>query len=153
MTKYNPIPPIDNTAREKFWAKVDKSRGGCWEWLGYRSSNGYGKFCFNDKAFQAHRVSMVIAGKSLEGGEVDHLCMNKGCVNPRHLEVVSHRENTNRAIGLKEYCRSGRHRMAGNNLRTRVGTYGKIWKTCRACDKEYKRKWYQRLTTNNKEES
>jgi hypothetical protein len=77
---------------ERFWARVDKT-GECWEWMGARS-NGYGQ----TGRGSAHRAAyMLTKGPIPVGLELDHLCRNRGCVNPAHLEVVSHRENVMRS--------------------------------------------------------
>lgn len=70
---------------------------GCWEWLRARQANGYGKVA-NQYAHQyAHRLYYErYVGPIGEGLEIDHLCFNPGCVNPRHLEAVPHAVNAQR---------------------------------------------------------
>ena len=72
---------------------------GCWNWRGNVSGSGYGRFPQRGtrKMIQAHRYfyeSMV--GSVPDGKFLDHLCRNRQCVNPDHLEVVTNRENTRR---------------------------------------------------------
>lgn len=69
---------------------VDPSSG-CWVWTGTRHSAGYGKF---DGRRLAHRVIYELeVGPIPSGMQIDHLCRNRLCVNPEHMEVVTQREN------------------------------------------------------------
>ena len=84
---------------ERFWSKVDKTDT-CWNWIAGRS-NGYGMIQINKKHKYAHRVSYeIFKGDIPEGLELDHLCRNRKCVNPDHLEAVSSRENTMRGNNI-----------------------------------------------------
>ena len=71
----------------------------CWEWVGTRTVEGYGKVTMgrdNNKPvmMQAHRASYEThIGPIPDGMTIDHLCANRGCVNPLHLEVVTMKEN------------------------------------------------------------
>ena len=83
-----------STAR--FWSKVDKS-GECWVWTAART-NGYGVAHVSGKSRRAHRVAYGDAyGPIPEGLVIDHLCENKACVRPSHLEAVTQGENVRRA--------------------------------------------------------
>jgi hypothetical protein len=88
----------DNEAR--FWSKVDAS-GDCWEWTGYTDQDGYGRVGVGRRVDQrtipAHRYAWeLMVGPIPEGLEIDHLCFNRPCVNPDHLEPVTHTENMRR---------------------------------------------------------
>jgi hypothetical protein len=73
-----------------FWAKVQKLQNGCWLWLG-SCNKRYGYF---KTRIQAHRYAYeLMIGPVPDGLELDHLCRNRYCVNPSHLEAVSHRTN------------------------------------------------------------
>src|SRR5438105_7122344 len=88
---------------ERFWSKVD--RGGdadCWSWLASKDRDGYGFFCVSKDRpdDRAYRVAYrLLVGPIPNGLELDHLCRNPGCVNPTHLEPVSHRVNVLRGQG------------------------------------------------------
>ena len=66
----------------------------CWEWTGPVNSSGYGGITVNGRVIGVHVFSFILAtGKDTSGMDVDHLCRNHRCCNPRHLELVTHREN------------------------------------------------------------
>ncbi len=84
-------PPID-----RIMAKVEVVDG-CWLFQGAKRS-GYGQISVEGKNKQAHRVSYEVnVGPIPEGLELDHLCRATNCVNPDHLEPVTHAENIRRA--------------------------------------------------------
>lgn len=83
-----------------YWNKVKKT-GSCWFWIG-ANSNGYGYWEYDKKTHSVHRLSYEEhIGKIGEGQEIDHLCTNRNCVNPEHLEAVSHLVNANRSRLVK----------------------------------------------------
>lgn len=102
---------------ERFWKFVDKSSE-CWNWTGAIAKNGYGVFR-TDKTAYAHRVGYELCGNVLIDGLVlDHLCSNRRCVNPSHIEQVTRGENARRGIYLGGLCRKGHKKSysaAGND--------------------------------------
>ena len=86
------------TLEDKFLSKVvAHSWTSCWLWTGARNSYGYGNIRVNKIHKNAHRVSYELAfGPPPAGLDLDHLCNNKWCVNPLHLEPVTRSENLKR---------------------------------------------------------
>ena len=102
------------SVEERFWAKVDKNGlGGCWLWTASRMGLGYGVFYRKGQSRMAHRGAYeLFIGPIPEGLELDHLCRVHHCVNPDHLEPVTHRENNMRGIRgtgplRQTHCRRG----------------------------------------------
>lgn len=78
----------------KFWKRVSKLQSGCWEWVGGKNQDGYGKFWVVSRSHGAHRVSWVIHnGQIPKGIQVLHKCDNPPCVNPSHLFSGSNLDN------------------------------------------------------------
>lgn len=98
---------------------------GCWEWTGSTNGCGYGRLYANPpsrKSTAAHRVMYeMVRGEIPNGLTLDHLCRNRLCINPQHLEPVTNRENVLRGIGIsahnkrKTHCCRG-HELSGHNL-------------------------------------
>lgn len=70
---------------------------GCWTWVGRRNRNGYGRVNWEGREPVAHRVIYTILCQEIaEGMKLDHLCRNRPCVNPTHMEQVTVQVNTHR---------------------------------------------------------
>ena len=126
----------------RFWAKVDKSDD-CWIWRGATLRNGYGYFAVvatrvGQRNQLAHRFAYESeVGPIPEGLVLDHLCRNKACVNPAHLEAVTQRENVLRGDGPRAtrevraamtMCRRGHDYLPDNLYVDKRGR-----RTCKAC--------------------
>lgn len=105
--------------------------GHCWVWTGSATYNGYCVLNANGKRVRGHRVSYEhFIGPISDGLELDHLCRNTRCVNPSHLQPVSHRENVRRGEKAnRTHCIHGHEYTQENTMRDRKrGTRG-----CREC--------------------
>lgn len=107
----------------------------CWEWSGAHDPDGYGVF-----QHRAHRlVYEVMGGDIPDGMDLDHVCQNRGCVNPAHMAPES--PDRNRRQLRKErstHCGRGHEWTLAN---TRINTNGK--RACRACQAQRNRDRYQ----------
>lgn len=121
----------------RFWSRVQKTPN-CWNWTG-ALNRGYGSFLFFRKRYSAHRFAFEqIIGKVRNGLILDHLCRNRKCVRPDHLEPVTNLENLLRGEGVgalnlrKTHCKNG-HQFAGVNLIITLGRTGRKERRCKIC--------------------
>lgn len=127
----------DTSLRERLLALADAtSLDACWPWRGAKTTKKYGKFSIGGKIYQAHRISyLVFIGPVPDGLVIDHLCRNRSCINPRHMEAVSSRENTLRGYGpaglnsKKTHCPQG-HPYSDENTRILPRKGGRRCKAC-----------------------
>ena len=118
--------------RNHILRKIEKKNSGCWEYNYSLQTNGYARIGHK----KAHRVAYeIFKGKIPKGFTIDHLCKNKTCVNPNHLEAVTQGVNTLRGdswSGInsrKTHCKRG-HPLSGDNLAIYAGK-----RQCRTCFK------------------
>ena len=126
---------MKQNVHERFLAKiVAPSADECWQWTACTDSHGYGHFKVDGRGVGAHRFAYeYFVGPIPDGLELDHLCRVRNCVNPAHLEAVTHAENIRRgesplAINAaKTHCLKGHPLDAENTYRWRGGRH------CRIC--------------------
>ena len=127
---------------------------GCWIWQGTGNRQGYGMIRYDGRPQPAHRVAYeIMVGPIPAGMTLDHLCRVPRCINPNHLEIVTHRINVLRGIGptaknaKKKACLQG-HDLTGRNLITR-----RDGRECRTCanrrSRIYQRGRRARLAANS----
>lgn len=119
------------------FARLVKQVGDCHEWIGHRTPDGYGWAFVLRKQVLAHRYFYErLVGPIPEGLTLDHLCRNRACVNPAHLEPVTLRVNILRGMAVsavnarKTHCSQG-HELSGDNIRPYRGR-----RVCRTCRRE-----------------
>jgi hypothetical protein len=144
------IPEINNIESFLSRIKINKESE-CWEWAGAFSTQRYGQFYIKSKAFYAHRISFSIFKKEKLSTDlmVDHVCMNRKCVNPDHLRQVTLEqnlvENSNTCCAKnkrKTHCKRG-HELSGYNLM--LIKYGRA---CRICNYDLSKKSRERKKNN-----
>lgn len=151
MPRSNTKTPVE----KRFWAKVDKDGplfgdSPCWIWTACKQPNGYGKFGLNYKTKLAHRVAYeLLIGAIPEGMTVDHLCFNRACVNPLHMDICPMGVNTGRSphtlSGMnirKSHCVHG-HEFTESNTRLYKGI-----RYCMTCTRSRWKAHYYRTNRN-----
>lgn len=119
--------------------------GSCMIWQGALNSRGYGSVT-NGRGgtMLAHRAAYEASrGAIPDGLTIDHLCREKRCINPAHMEVVSRAENIRRAAASRTHCANG-HPLSGSNLRLAVRSRG-IQRECVECHKARMKEYRARL--------
>lgn len=139
------LPDLVEQARSYIQCRYRIAENGCWEWTGALYSGGYGQATINRTGYTAHRVAYeVFKGSIPEGLVLDHLCRNRCCINPDHLDPVTNRENLMRGVGVTARaatvtrCPSG-HEYTGDNT-----YYKRGWRYCRTCRNKQFRDYYAR---------
>lgn len=137
MARTDPRVRRKGSPIERFHQWYAVNEGGCWIWIKIVRADGYGSFPFNGRCVLAHRWSYEhFVGPIPDGLTLDHLCRNRACVNPNHLEPVTLRINSLRGEAppiqrwREDRCIRG-HDLAEAYVRTDTGH-----RMCRACRRE-----------------
>lgn len=122
---------------DRFLEKVELTAT-CWLWKASTKARGYGRLLFDGKGLPAHRAAyLLFVGPPPDDLVADHLCRNRACVNPWHIEFVSPRTNCIRGISSpamnarKTHCKNG-HPFDENNTNARSPNV----RRCRACNRD-----------------
>lgn len=122
----------DTRLPSRFWTKVQRDDiTGCWLWTAAKLRGGYACYHNPGGTRAAHRVAYeALVGPVARELDVDHLCRVRHCVNPAHLEPVTHAENMRRGEqATATHCQRG-HELTSDNIYWQGG--GR-WRTCRLC--------------------
>lgn len=138
---------LDSRLRSLFWGfctagPIPENRpdlGNCWNWTRGLYRRGYGEFRVPGVGkVVAHRIAwFILRGRIPEGLEPDHLCRNRACVRPGHIELVPEWKNILRGSGVaainakKTHCDKG-HPLSGDNLFVRKSGH----RLCRQCHRD-----------------
>lgn len=140
---------------ERFWAKVNKNgpvhcelKTPCWLWTAYTGAAGYGRFGRQN----AHRVSFLLTHGALTPGlEIDHICRVRNCVNPEHLQELTHQANVDRCLRVKNAESRDKYKTSKTSPKghcPRGHAYDLVRKDgvriCRVCKNETNRLYRQR---------
>lgn len=139
-------------SRTDTWARMVNSTkfdgpDGCWEWQSTINETGYGLYCHHEfGSLLAHRLALHVAGKPVPADmTVDHLCRNRRCVNPAHLEIVDRATNSLRGNGYfalnarKTHCVNGHEYTPENTGHKKSKTKVGVARYCLTCSRNRNR--------------
>lgn len=128
------------SVEERLIAGSERIEGGCLRRQGHKNPKGYGYLTVGSQRRSAHRTAYETwVGPIPDGLEIDHLCRVRDCIEPTHLEAVTHLENLRRKP-IPTHCPSG-HPYAGENLQRTTRNR----RVCRICAIESRRKYRAKL--------
>lgn len=156
--KTTPGPCVDAfpSLKERVLQSITKDASGCWLWTKRINANGYGQIMVRhhggakQRSRSAHRVSYEeFVGPIPEGLELDHLCRVRHCVNPSHLEPVTHQENLRRSPLHPAQSRPDGVCSNGHTI-AEVGLHraGEGQTTCAACSRDRTRRFRAKIATS-----
>lgn len=142
------LRPVGLPLLERFRRQYTVAGNGCWLW-NHPMANGYGAIHVDGKRRWAHRFGYeLLVGPIPEGLTLDHLCRTPACVNPEHLEPVTHAENVRRGVAptaqnaRKTHCKYGHPFSAENTYHL-----GPSKRYCRTCRRAYMHEYQQRRSS------
>lgn len=125
------------TLRERIENYLEPQPDGCWLWTRARHPLGYGLVRWNGKLLIVHRAYLIELGYHVpDDMDVDHLCRVTSCANPDHLEVVTHRENLLRGVGVSALNARKTHCPQGHEYTAENTNLYKGWRYCRICKRD-----------------
>lgn len=135
MTKHNPLQLTQSYIEDRC---IPEPNTGCWIWLGHIANAGYGALNLRSAPrMNAHRASYIaFNGPVFAGVDIDHLCRQPLCVNPDHLEAVTHQENCRRRGAALTHCKNGH--PFGDAVDSRGS------RRCRVCDADRSLRYRQK---------
>ena len=135
--------------REKIVLPVDEND--CWHWTGSHDWTGYSRVWWKGRIKKAHRILYELLVEEVSFRlDLDHLCKNKGCVNPAHMEPVTRGENVRRdpPYRNKTHCAYG-HPLEGDNLYVQLRK-GRPQRSCKICRRSANRTHTRLQALSNK---
>lgn len=136
------------TLWERVESKVDFQEQGCWRWKASIGTHGYGQINVRRRPAPAYRVMYELCVGPIPAGlDLDHLCRNRKCVNPEHLEPVTRQENLLRGdtIAARNAAKSTCAKGHSYDIVTVNG-----FRNCRTCRREWQRNdYYKKKALNN----
>ena len=150
------VASLDETGlkslERRLWVKIQPAEAmSCWQWTGVQDGDGYGKIRAGGEHRRAHRITYELLRAEIPAGlQLDHLCRNRACVNPWHLEPVTlvvnvRRGNTGKVKTPRQAvttCKRG-HEFTPENIAWgwSIAPNGKRYRTrrCRICKREWHR--------------
>lgn len=143
--QFNPIPVLTEQAQQRFWAQTNRDETGCLNRTSGLTPYGYSRFRTAGVELYAHRIAYTLIHGAIPAGMViDHLCRNRACVEPAHLEAVSQQENVHRGDLLFGVCARG-HSISGANAKYVAGKTPR----CKQCHRDYSREWARKNTSKS----
>lgn len=132
MDNVKEIPPITIDWLERTAQKFTISDSGCWSWNRFIGKNGYSQVSMNGVVYSGHRIMYTaVKGEIAKGLQLDHLCRNRACINPSHLEPVTLKLNLQRGRNWqreKTHCPKGHEYTDMNIIRDIIGR-----RKCKQC--------------------
>lgn len=144
------VQPYFGSAEARFWKRIQKTDS-CWIWTAARNKKGYGRMFVNNTSIHAHRYAyQLLVGQIPDGLVIDHLCRNRICVNPDHLEAVTNEENVSRGLLhyyqlLKTHCVHGHEYTPENTGRCSRGN-----RYCKTCERKNRQKYRAQKVVSEK---